>query len=212
MSEKRRAEIKSSIQGLDEVDVAANPVEQFRRWFDQAHEAGLREPTAMTVSSVSSDGRPSSRILLLKSFDDRGFVFYTNYTSRKGRELDGNPSCSLLFYWVELERQVRIQGDVARILREESEAYFHSRPRGSQIGAWASKQSAPLVKRSELEAKVAHFEKQFEEQDVPLPDWWGGYRLVPEQIEFWQGGQFRLHDRLVYTLMDGVWEISRLNP
>ena len=197
---------------LDEANMASNPIDQFRVWFEQAQAANLPDPTAMTVASVSEDGRPSNRILLLKSFDDDGFVFYTNYGSRKSRELDANPHCALLFYWAEQERQVRIEGDVTRVSREESEDYFRSRPRGSQIGAWASKQSEPLVKRMELEAKVAHFEKKFEGGEVPLPEWWGGYRLVPERIEFWQGGQYRLHDRLVYARSGDAWELQRLNP
>lgn len=212
MSEDKLAAVRASIHGLDEADVAANPIEQFGRWFDQAKEADLLLPTAMTLSSVSSNARPSSRTLLLKSFDEDGFVFYTNYGSRKARELEANSHCAMLFHWAELERQVQIEGAVTRTSREESEAYFHTRPRESQIGVWASKQSEPLSERMELEAKVARFEKEFEGQAVPLPGWWGGYRLAPERIEFWQGAEFRLHDRLLYTPIDGGWGITRLSP
>jgi pyridoxamine 5'-phosphate oxidase len=197
---------------LDEASVDPDPIRQFQLWFQQALDARLPEPNAMTVATVDAKGRPSARILLIKGVDERGFVFFTNYESRKGRELAANPHASLLFYWTELERQVRIEGIVERTSAEQSDAYFASRPLGSRIGAWASEQSQEIVHRTELEARERAFAERFGE-NPPRPPHWGGYRLVPERIEFWQGRPSRLHDRILYTReVDGNWRISRLSP
>jgi len=198
--------------GLREADASDDPLEQFGRWFDQALAAEVPEVNAMTLATADGAGRPAARIVLLKGFNDEGFVFYTNHESRKGQELAANPQAALLFFWVPLERQVRIEGPVTRVSREESEAYFRSRPRGSQIGAWASQQSAVIADRGELEARVRTLESQYADQDVPLPPRWGGYRLTPEAIEFWQGRPSRLHDRLRYQFEDGAWRRHRLSP
>jgi pyridoxamine 5'-phosphate oxidase len=198
--------------GLAESDVAADPVEQFCRWFDAALDAGLHEPNAMTVATAARDGRPSARVVLLKGFDSRGFVFYTNYEGRKGRELEENPRAALLFYWGELERQVRIEGTVSRASEEESDAYYASRPRGSRLGAWASEQSRTVEGREVLEDRIGDLEAEYEGHEVPRPPFWGGYRVRPEVVEFWQGRENRLHDRIVYRWEDGRWEIERLQP
>jgi pyridoxamine 5'-phosphate oxidase len=199
--------------GLAEEDVDPNPFRQFALWFEQARTATGHEPNAMTVATVGTDGLPAARILLLKGFDERGFVFYTNYESDKGRQLEENPRAALLFYWPELERQVRISGDVERVSREDSERYFHSRPRGSQIGAAISRQSAVIPNRQVLVAAVAQMEQEHEVGEIPLPDFWGGYRVSPSWIEFWQGRPSRLHDRLRYLReADGNWRIVRLSP
>jgi pyridoxamine 5'-phosphate oxidase len=197
---------------LDEASVDPDPIRQFQLWFQQALDARLPEPNAMTVATVDAKGRPSARILLIKGVDARGFVFYTNYESRKGRELAVNPYASLLFYWTELERQVRIEGIVERTSAEQSDAYFASRPLGSRIGAWASEQSREVADRAELEAREKAFAERFGE-NPPRPPHWGGYRLLPERIEFWQGRPSRLHDRILYTReADSNWRISRLSP
>jgi pyridoxamine 5'-phosphate oxidase len=197
---------------LDEASVEANPIRQFEIWFKQALDARLPEPNTMTLATVDAAGRPSARIVLIKGFDERGFVFFTNYESRKGQDLAANPHASLLFYWIELERQVRIEGTVVKTSSEESDAYFVSRPLGSRIGAWASAQSREIASRAELEAREAQFAERFGETP-PRPPHWGGYRLVPETIEFWQGRPSRLHDRILYTRADdGAWRISRLSP
>jgi len=198
--------------GLAESDLAPDPVEQFRRWFDAALDAGLHEPNAMTVATATFDGRPSARVVLLKGFDGRGFVFYTNYEGRKGRELEENPRAALLFYWGELERQVRIEGAVSRVSGEESDAYYASRPRGSRLGAWASEQSRTVEGRGVLEGRVGDLEAEYEGLEVPRPPFWGGYRVEPEVVEFWQGRENRLHDRIVYRREDGGWKIQRLQP
>ena len=198
--------------GLTESDVAPDPVEQFRRWFDEALRAGLHEPNAMTVATATSDGRPSARVVLLKGFDGRGFVFYTNYEGRKGRELEENPRAALLFYWGELERQVRIEGAVFRVSKDESDAYYASRPRGSRLGAWASEQSRVVEGREVLESRVGDLEAEYAGREVPRPVFWGGYRVEPEVAEFWQGRENRLHDRIVYRRGDGGWEAERLQP
>jgi pyridoxamine 5'-phosphate oxidase len=199
--------------GLKESDADPDPVEQFRRWFDEALAADLHEPNAMTLATSTQGGSPSARIVLLKGFDERGFVFYTNYEGRKSGELETNPYAALVFYWGELQRQVRIEGHVSRILEEESDAYFKERPRGSQLGAWASEQSRPVGDRSALEERVRELEVEYEGRGVPRPPFWGGYRVEPETIEFWQGRENRLHDRLVYRRSEGGgWRRERLQP
>jgi pyridoxamine 5'-phosphate oxidase len=198
--------------GLKESDAEADPVEQFRRWFDEALAANLHEPNAMTLATATPDGRPSARVVLLKGFDERGFVFYTNYEGRKARELETNPYCALVFYWGELERQVRVEGRASRVPDEESDAYFEGRPRGSQLGAWASEQSRPVRDRRTLEARLRELEAGYEGREVPRPPFWGGYRVEPETMEFWQGRENRLHDRLRYRRSDGLWRRERLQP
>jgi pyridoxamine 5'-phosphate oxidase len=198
---------------LDEADVSPDPVEQFGRWFNEARAANVPEANAMTLATADAEGNPSARIVLLKSFDARGFAFYTNYDSRKGRELAVNPRAALCVFWQPLERQVRVEGTVERVGREESEAYFSGRPRQAQIGAWVSQQSSPITSRAELERIEAELQQRFEGKPVPLPDYWGGYRVVPRAIEFWQGRPSRLHDRLLYTSSEGGgWVLRRLSP
>ena len=198
--------------GLSEEDVKDNPTEQFQNWFDAALDSGLPEPNAMHLSTVSEEGRPSSRIVLLKELDDKGFVFYTNYHSKKGRDLAVNPFASLTFFWVDLERQVRIEGKVTKVSVQESDDYFAIRPRGSQIGSWVSHQSEIIPSRDVLEQKQREYEQQFVDRVVPRPPHWGGYRLIPDRVEFWQGRPGRLHDRIVYDLRAEKWAISRLAP
>ena len=190
-----------------------NPIRQFQKWLAAVRAAGVSEQDAisMALSTATKDGRPSTRIVLLKSVDDNGFVFYTNYQSRKGRELAENPQASLLFYWPSVWWQVRIEGKVEKVSAEESEDYFQSRPLGSKLGAWASNQSEVVDNRETLEECFAEIERRFGE-DVPRPEHWGGYRLRPDAVEFWQGRDNRLHDRLRYRLQDGVWMIERLGP
>lgn len=198
--------------GLSESDVADSPIAQFERWFEAAVQAGLREPNAMTLATATAEGRPAARIVLLKSFDEQGFVFYTNYDSRKGRELTANAQAALVFYWADLERQVRVEGSVVPVSRAESEAYFHSRPRGSQFGAWASRQSTVLAGREVLEAQFSSAQQQFGEGSIPMPPFWGGYRVIPDLMEFWQGRPSRLHDRIQYRLRGERWVRERLAP
>ena len=198
--------------GLNESDLDANPVEQFRRWFDEALAANLHEPNAMTIATATPDGQPSARIVLLKGYDERGFVFYSNYDGRKGRELEENPRCALLFYWGELERQVRIEGRAGRVPDRESDVYFASRPRGSRLGAWASAQSREVEGRGVLEDRLRELEAEYEGREVPRPPFWGGYRVEPDLFEFWQGRENRLHDRLVYRRSEGSWKVARLQP
>jgi len=202
-----------SLAGLTEKEIARDPFRQFDRWFQEAEAAKLVEPNAAVLATVGKDGRPSARTLLLKGIDGRGFVFYTNYDSRKGRELEANAHATLLFPWLALERQVIVEGTVAKAAREESEAYFHSRPRASQLGAWASAQSSVISSRVPLEQAMKDIERKFEGQPVPLPPHWGGYRLSPESVEFWQGRRSRLHDRLRFRReTDGSWIVERLSP
>jgi pyridoxamine 5'-phosphate oxidase len=199
--------------GLKESEADPNPIEQFRTWFDEVLTSNLHEPNAMVLATATLDGRPSARVVLLKGFDERGFVFYTNYEGRKGEELETNPHCALLFYWGELERQVRVEGRVRRVPDKESDAYFAGRPRGSQLGAWASEQSRPVGDRGALEHRLRELEAEYEGREVPRPPFWGGYRVEPETIEFWQGRENRLHDRLVYLRSeDGGWRRGRLQP
>jgi pyridoxamine 5'-phosphate oxidase len=204
---------KEYTQGhLDENKVAPHPITQFHAWFEAYRATRPVEPTIMTVASVDADGLPWQRILLLKAYDERGFVFFTNYNSNKGQHFTDHAKASLHLFWINQERQVQIQGRIEKVSREDAERYFHSRPRESQLGAWASQQSEPLVNRAELEQRYQQISKQYEGQDVPLPDYWGGYRVVPERIEFWQGGAYRLHDRIEYTRQGDEWVIQRLNP
>jgi len=201
-----------SYQGLNESGADPSPFRQFQVWFDQALEAEVLEPNAMTLATAVA-GKPSARVVLLKQFDDRGFVFYSNYHSRKGQELVQNPWAALVFWWADLERQVRIEGQVEKVPEPESDEYFHSRPRGSQLGAWASDQSQVIGDRQLLEQRLAELERKYQGQEIPRPPHWGGYRLVPTAIEFWQGRPNRLHDRLCYRrLEDGSWQIERLSP
>ena len=197
--------------GLVEGDLAPDPISMFRRWYDDAKAAELWEPNAMVVSTVSPEGRPSSRFVLLKGFSERGFVFFTNLESRKGVELAHLPACSLLFPWHPLERQIRVEGDAAELPRDEVDAYFASRPRGAQLGAWASHQSSVVSSREELDARVVEMEARYPDQ-VPTPPYWGGYVVAPDVVEFWQGRPGRMHDRLVYERVGDHWSTYRLAP
>jgi len=199
--------------GLAEGDLAADPIEQFRIWFAQALAVDAKDANAMTLATADREGRPSARIVLLKGVDERGFVFFTNYESEKARELAENPRAALVFYWPLLDRQVRVEGEVTRTSREESAAYFASRPLGARLGAWASRQSRPLRGREELEQALAQVEARYEGGEVPLPDFWGGYRLAPSAVELWQGRPSRLHDRFRYERSpEGSWRVARLFP
>jgi pyridoxamine 5'-phosphate oxidase len=199
--------------GLRRADLAPDPLAQFRQWFQQALDAGLLEPSAMTLATADATGQPSARTVLLKNVDERGFSFFTNYESRKASELSVNARAALVLYWGQLERQVCIAGTVSKLSRAESEAYFKTRPRGSRLAAWISRQSQPVANRAELEEKMKQIEAQYPGEDIPLPPFWGGYVLGPHRIEFWQGRPSRLHDRFCYTLQpDGRWRLERLSP
>jgi pyridoxamine 5'-phosphate oxidase len=200
-------------RGLAEQEVAADPLDEFASWFAAAAGSGMREPNAMTLATVGADGRPSARVVLLKGFDQAGFVFFTNYESRKGRELAAGSGAALVFYWPELERQVRVEGAVERVSPAESDAYFQSRPLGSRLGAWASPQSQPIGGREELEARLAEVTARFAGGEPPRPPQWGGVRVRHEVVEFWQGRPSRLHDRIRYRRDEvGAWLIERLAP
>ncbi len=215
MDHQNLADLRRSyaLESLSKNDVSPDPIVQFGHWFREALNSDLPEPNAMTLATATRDGKPSARTVLLKGFDDQGFVFYTNYESRKGRELAENPNVALLFAWLELERQIRIEGTVEKVSREESLRYFQSRPKGSQIGAWASPQSRVIERREVLEKKVDALLIDYAQSDVlPLPPFWGGYRVRPLAIEFWQGRESRLHDRICYTKVSDTWQITRLAP
>jgi pyridoxamine 5'-phosphate oxidase len=202
-----------TLAGLSEADADSNPIKQFQTWFQQALFAQIKEPNAMTLATCAPDGKPSARMVLLKDFNEQGFVFYTNYESTKGQHCLKNSWAALVFWWVELERQVRIEGQVEKVSPQESDAYFHSRPRSSQLGAWASNQSQTIENREILELKLAELEEKYTNKEIPRPSYWGGFRVVPKTIEFWQGRSSRLHDRLHYRLQkDGSWLRERLSP
>ena len=199
--------------GLTERDVDPSPTIQLDRWLNEAIAAKHPEPTAFTLATASKDGEPASRVVLLKGLNERGLVFYTGYDSAKGHDLAENPRASASFFWVMLERQIRVTGSVTKVSEEESFAYFSSRPRGSRLGAWSSAQSSVIAGRAELEAKYAEIEKRFPGDDIPLPPHWGGYRIAIERMELWQGRPSRLHDRLRYTrISESAWKIERLSP
>lgn len=202
-----------TLSGLLREDLAADPVKQFEKWFLQAQEAELTEPNAMTLATVDPEGQPSIRTVLLKFFDTSGFVFYTNYESQKARDIAGNSKVSLLFPWLDLQRQVKIIGYAEKVPTAQSVKYFLSRPRGSQLGAWCSNQSSVVSTRSLLQSKFEEMKNKFQGKEIPLPSFWGGYKVIPTQIEFWQGRKNRLHDRFNYSLQEnGEWQIERLAP
>jgi pyridoxamine 5'-phosphate oxidase len=198
--------------GLDRNDLAPDPAAQFLQWFEQATHAGLNEPNAMTLATVGADGQPSARIVLLKAFDERGLVFYTNFESRKSRDIAANARVALNFAWLDLERQVAVEGHAAKVSAEESAAYFSKRPYGNQLGAWVSAQSSVITTRVEMEKKLEELKTQHPEGRVPPPPFWGGFRIVPEMWEFWQGRPSRLHDRFRYRREKNAWVIERLSP
>ena len=201
------------LQTLNESDVANNPIQQFGKWWNEALKSEIDEINAMVLATATKDGKPSARIVLLKGYDEKGFVFYTNYDSQKGLELADNPNAGIVFFWKELQRQVRIDGIIEKVSAEESDTYFNSRPEGSRIGAWASPQSKVVATRSELENSYETYHQKFAGKNIPRPTHWGGYRIKPIEIEFWQGRPNRLHDRILYSLKEeGSWKIERLAP
>jgi pyridoxamine 5'-phosphate oxidase len=200
------------LKSLSEHEVAENPFAQFSVWWNEAVQSEIIEVNAMALSTVTSAGKPSSRIVLLKGYDDQGFVFFTNYSSDKGQQISQNHFAALLFFWKELERQVRIEGIVSKVSEEESDAYFNSRPVGSRLGAWASPQSQKISDREVLNNELMKFKEQFDQENIPRPTHWGGYRVKPTRIEFWQGRSNRLHDRILYEQVNDNWQVSRLAP
>jgi pyridoxamine 5'-phosphate oxidase len=201
-----------SRQSLDESCVDLNPFEQFRHWFEEAMKAELQDPTAMVLATATPEGKPSARVVLLKGFDERGLVFFTNYEGRKSAELTANPQAAVLFFWVELERQIRVEGTVEKTSKQESEEYFKTRPSEHRLSAWASNQSSVIPSRDFLEQKISNLKSRYGNREIPLPPFWGGFRLQPQVFEFWQGRENRLHDRVRYLLQGGVWQIERLSP
>jgi pyridoxamine 5'-phosphate oxidase len=215
MIDKSIADLRKdyTLKDLNEKEIDPDPFIQFKIWFNQSVAAQLPEPNAMTLATCTPDGKPSARMVLLKDIDERGFVLFTNYKSQKGQEISVNPQAALVFWWAELERQVRIVGTVEKISSAQSDSYFEVRPPFSRLGAWASNQSQVIANRDVLEAQLIEFQRQYENQEVPRPPHWGGFRVIPQEIEFWQGRSSRLHDRLRYTLVDnGNWKIERLSP
>lgn len=215
MIDKSIADLRKdyTLKDLNEEEIDPNPFIQFKIWFNQSVAAQLPEPNAMTLATCTPDGKPSARMVLLKDIDEQGFVLFTNYKSQKGQEISVNPHAALVFWWAELERQVRIVGTVEKISSAQSDSYFEVRPPFSRLGAWASNQSEVIANRDVLEAQLIEFQRQYENQEVPRPPHWGGFRVIPQEIEFWQGRSSRLHDRLRYALIDnGNWKIERLSP
>jgi pyridoxamine 5'-phosphate oxidase len=206
------AKIRFALRGLNERDIDPDPIAQFHAWFDVARRSGIELPEAVALATATSAGVPSARMLLLKGADSAGFRFFTNFESRKCGEMAENDRVALLFHWAELARQVRVEGRVEKLPTADAEAYFRTRPRGSQVGAWASRQSAELSSRAELEDKMAEYERKYSGKDVPLPPFWGGYLVRPERIEFWQGRADRLHDRFLYVREEDAWRVVRLSP
>lgn len=212
---KNLADLRSEYTkaSLDIADVLDDPIAQFNKWFHEALDAGVVEPNAMNLATLSDQGRPTARIVLLKGVENGCFVFYTNYQSQKGRELEQDPHCALTFFWPELERQVRVEGIAERVSPEQSKAYFVSRPLGSQLGAWASPQSSVIANREILERRVEELKRKYAGlTELPKPEQWGGYQVIPFEIEFWQGRPSRLHDRIVYSFASDAWKINRLAP
>jgi pyridoxamine 5'-phosphate oxidase len=200
------------LQTLSEKEVTANPIHQFTKWWNDAIQSSIDEVNAFTLATATLQGKPSARIVLLKGYDENGFVFFTNYESEKGNQLAENPHASMVFFWKELQRQIRIEGVIEKVSAKESDDYFLSRPAGSRIGAWASPQSKIIINRSEIERNAEKFQQQYTDGNIPRPPYWGGYRLKPMLIEFWQGRPNRLHDRIQYTLQNNDWKINRLAP
>lgn len=197
---------------LDEKSIDKTPLEQFSKWYKLVQHSGFIHPDSVVLATSTKNGKPSARVVLLKGFDEHGFIFFTNYKSRKGKELTENPFACMLFYWDKLDKQVRIEGKIIKVSRSESNEYFHTRPEGSQLGAWASEQSRVIMNRDVLEKKFADFEEKYKGKEIPLPEFWGGYRLVPTMYEFWQARTNRLHDRIRYTRKNKNWIIERLAP
>ena len=215
MNDLKALKKQYSDEGINKQSTNEDPFVQFRLWFDQALDSGIAEPNGFCLSTVSSDSKPSVRTVLMKGFDHQGFVFFTNHGSRKGQQLAENPSVSMLFPWYELHRQINIEGEVTRVSDKQSFEYFQSRPKGSQIGAWASRQSEVIENRAALEAQIDNIEQRFGDEEIPLPEFWGGYLIKPRRFEFWQGRTHRLHDRIVYTKNQqnhDNWEVNRLAP